>query len=442
MRKITLLSVLLLALGTATEVLGQTSSAPNPRQAAPAITLQKASQQQKIAVPARNTAPQVIVSPVQPGAVPKPAATTPRREGQPVIQIAILLDTSSSMSGLINQARAHLWDIVDNFSKFKQGDKRPRLEVALYEYGKSSLPASEGYIRQLVPLTDDLDTLSERLFALRTNGGSEHCGQVIDTCVKELDWLDTKGTLKAIFIAGNEAFTQGPVKYTDACAAAAGKNITVSTIHCGNEAAGISGQWDKGAALADGSFFNIDHNQSVVAVAAPQDKELAKLSSELNKTYLPYGSMEMQQFRSANQMAQDANVAKLGASVVSKRAASKASSFYNNAGWDLVDKVKNDKKFDITKVKKEELPKAMQSLKPEELAGYVAKMADERAKIQKQIAELASARDKYVAAERKKQAAEAKAAGMDAPAAALDAAINSSIEVQASKAGYTVPEKP
>ena len=42
--------------------------------------------------------------------------------------------------------------------------------VALYEYGKDSIPASEGYLRQILPLTDDLDEVSKQLFALTTNG--------------------------------------------------------------------------------------------------------------------------------------------------------------------------------------------------------------------------------------------------------------------------------
>jgi hypothetical protein len=71
--------------------------------------------------------------------------------------------------------------------------------VALFEYGNMGLPASEGYIRQVVPLTDDLDKLSESLFALSTNGGDEYCGQVIDRAAKSLDWAKEPNGYKAIF---------------------------------------------------------------------------------------------------------------------------------------------------------------------------------------------------------------------------------------------------
>ena len=90
---------------------------------------------------------------------------------QPVIQMAILLDTSGSMSGLIQQAKIALWKIVNEFITARQDGQRPMLSVALYEYGNSRLEAEGGWIRQILPLTDDLDRVSQELFALTTNGG-------------------------------------------------------------------------------------------------------------------------------------------------------------------------------------------------------------------------------------------------------------------------------
>ena len=97
----------------------------------------------------------------------------------PLVQIAILLDTSGSMEGLIEQAKSQLWKIVNEFINAKQNGQRPDLQVALYEYGKSSLSQASGWIRQIVPLTNDLDKISEELFALKTNGGDEYCGSIL-----------------------------------------------------------------------------------------------------------------------------------------------------------------------------------------------------------------------------------------------------------------------
>src|SRR2546422_11709187 len=76
---------------------------------------------------------------------------------RPLVQIAILLDTSNSMDGLIEQAKSQLWKISNEFIKARQEGVAPEVQVALYEYGKSSLDRESGWIRQILPLTTELD---------------------------------------------------------------------------------------------------------------------------------------------------------------------------------------------------------------------------------------------------------------------------------------------
>src|SRR5690349_1533334 len=104
-------------------------------------------------------------------ALAKEQGGKPDKTKKPLVQIAILLDTSGSMEGLIEQAKSQLWRIVNEFAKAKQEGVTPEVQVALYEYGKSSLSQSSGWVRRIQPLTTDLDKISEELFALRTNGG-------------------------------------------------------------------------------------------------------------------------------------------------------------------------------------------------------------------------------------------------------------------------------
>src|SRR5688572_9465784 len=77
------------------------------------------------------------------------------------IMIALLLDTSNSMDGLIDQAKSQLWKIVNEVDAAKSTDGiQPDLKIALYEYGNDGLPSAEGYIRQVSALTEDLDVIS------------------------------------------------------------------------------------------------------------------------------------------------------------------------------------------------------------------------------------------------------------------------------------------
>lgn len=320
-------------------------------------------------------------------------------EEKPLIQMTILLDTSGSMSGLIDQARAELWAIVNEFIFARKDGNAPEFQVALFEYGKSSIPQDKGYIRMIVPFTTDLDKVSEELFALKTNGGDEYCGWVIKEAANLLQWSNSPDDLKVIFIAGNEPFTQGPVDYRQACQAAISKGIVVNTIHCGSEKEGMDDKWKDGALLADGRYLNIDHNRKTIHIEAPQDKEIAELGKKLNDTYIAYGTKG--DLSRQRQVEQDNNAAIVSKEAMLQRAVAKSSLYYKNEAWDLVDACKHNK-VKVEDIKTEELPENMQKMTIEERKVYIETKAKERTEIQQKIQQLYEQRKKYVAEEMKK----------------------------------------
>lgn len=335
----------------------------------------------------------------------------------PKVQIAILLDNSGSMGGLINQARSELWKIVNEFATAKQDGVAPELEVAVFHYGNP--PATK-----LVGLTDDLDSVSAALFGIPVNGGSEFCGAVIQSATNDLQWSENDRDLKLIFIAGNEPFSQGPVDYKEACKAAIKKGVIVNTIHCGS---GIPDGWSQGAMLADGNSINIDQNQAVVNIPAPQDKEIVELGAKLNKTYIAFGKRGQEGAR--NQSAQDGNSAGSGLGSASSRAVTKANQFYKNSSWDLCDAY-SDKKVDLEKIEESQLPENMRKMTVDERKAYVKKMQDDRKEIQKKINDLNSARTKFVAKKREEMS------GKDGKKT-LDVALLESIHKQATKKNFS-----
>ena len=351
--------------------------------------------------------------------------TTEKTVAQPLIQIALLLDTSNSMDGLIDQAKQQLWKIVNEFVTAKREGVAPEFHVALYEYGNDGLSSKEGYIRLVLPLTTNLDKVSEDLFALKTNGGSEFCGHVIDNAVKALAWSGNSNDLKVIFIAGNEPFTQGGVDYKQSCKSAVEKGITINTIFCGDYQQGVNTSWKDGATRGDGSYMHIDQNRKLVHIDAPQDQEITKLNAKLNKTYIPYGARGVAGFEM--QAEQDANASRSAPAVASQRAKTKSSRYYSNEAWDLVDAEKDDN-FKLEEVKTKDLPKEMQKMTVAERKQYVEKKSKERTDIQKRIQELSKERDKFVAAERMKLSE----SGDDT----LDAAMIKSIKKQAEQKNF------
>ncbi|MDP5093814.1 MAG: VWA domain-containing protein [Polaribacter sp.] len=310
------------------------------------------------------------------------------------IKMAILLDTSNSMDGLIDQAKAQLWQIVNELSYAKYGITKPDLEIAIYEYGNASLAAEEGFIRMVLPFNSDLDEISEKLFSLKTNGGSEYCGHVIDMAVKELTWGKNEDDLKLLFIAGNEPFTQGTINYKEAIANAKEKGILINTIFCGDYSNGISGMWKDGAALGGGDYMTIDHNKKIVHIVTPYDEEIIILNKKLNGTYIYFGDKGSE--NKSKQYKQDVNAAELNEMVIVNRAISKSSRLYENSTWDLVDAMEK-KNVDLEKIDKKSLPKELQNKSASELKNFIALKTKERKEIQTKIKELDTKRKKFIA---------------------------------------------
>ncbi|HMP95244.1 MAG TPA: hypothetical protein PKD90_20345, partial [Phnomibacter sp.] len=152
-----------------------------------------------------------------------PAASLP----SPRIQVALLLDVSNSMDGLIDQAKAQLWNTVNLLAKATCQGQQPPISFALYEYGRSNNPVAAGYVRQINGFITDLDSLSMNLFSLSTYGGDEYCGQAMLSSLEQLAWDTGSRSYKVIFIAGNESFRQGPVPYARACEVARQKGVVI-----------------------------------------------------------------------------------------------------------------------------------------------------------------------------------------------------------------------
>jgi len=360
-----------------------------------------------VAVAAARLAPGAAAPPVTTQAVvqtqttPAEPAPPPRDTVVDTVQVALLLDTSSSMNGLINQARAQLWKMVDDLGKITRvvdGKTRGvRIELALFEYGNDTVPASAGFIRQVVLFTGDLDLVSEKLDALFTNGGSEFAGQAIERAVTTLEWSSDPAALRFVFVAGNESFDQGPVTAASAMKTAAGKDITVQLIHCGSD----DPSWTAAAALAKSDLLLIDQNRVAQHIAAPQDDEIVRLGAQLNDTYLAYGAQG--QVAMARQANADQSSAKLSKKAAIERSKVKSKAAYKNDSWDVVDAVANNAGW-LANAKDADLPAVLQGKTLEEKKAVVAEQAARRAEIKAQIAKLEAERAAFVKAEQAKHA--------------------------------------
>ncbi len=340
------------------------------------------------------------------------------------VQLVILFDTSNSMDGLLNQAKSKIWAIVNEVANLKYQGNAPSLEIAMYDYGNQSLNIKDNYIRQQLNFTKDLDLVSEKLFGLSTNGGDEFCGAVIQKSLNDLAWSPEANDLKLIYIAGNEPFNQGPISYKEACVLAKSKGVIVSTVFCGPYEEGVRTFWQDGATCSGGDFFNINSDQAISYIATPYDSIIQSYNYKLNDTYVSFGFNGT--MKKSNQAKEDHNATTLNDAVMSERAATKATSYYWNGDWDLVDAMAADSTV-LNNLKPEDRVDELKGKTDEEIKILVEEKSKERLRVQKEISELTQKRLSYIEEETKKGTAKSDDFGT---------AVSKSVRKNAVKLGF------
>jgi hypothetical protein len=373
--------------------------------------------------------PSVVMLAMPPAALPPgagSAAVAPIAPDSRAVDLAICLDTSGSMSGLIDAARQKLWSIANDLAMAKPA---PRLRVALLTFGNDGHRAEDGWVRLETPLTDDLDLVSQKLFALTTNGGTELVGRVLSRAGGVLDWTPSDSALKLIIVAGNEEADQDQVvRFEDACREVIGRGIMVNSIYCGPATDPIAPRWQQVAQLADGHFACIDQNQGTVVIATPFDAELAALSTAINTTYLPFGSRGQE--GALNQTMQDQNAASLNTAAAAERCATKASALYA-CTWDLVDACRTGQ-VKLEEIPVNDLPEAMRSMSLDDRRAHMGEMDRRRAELQQQVHDLTTRRAQFIAEESARQSAD--------DSRSFDAAVRRAVRAQAASKGFSFAE--
>ena len=324
----------------------------------------------------------------------KPVSDTARTIENSKIQVALLLDVSNSMDGLISQAKDQLWNMVKVIGKIRCNEARPQIEIALYEYGRSSNDAKVGYVKQITAFTNDLDKLFYSLYSLTTQGGEEYCGHVINSSLEELVW-DTSATgYRAIFISGNESFLQGDISYTEACKKAKSKGIVINTIYCGRREKGVEENWNLGAECGNGNFTNIDQDATPISFPTPYDTMLIVWYEKLKHTSIPYGSMPVYDTVPTYDTKQIDKV--IGWVVV------KADThLYSQSSWELTDAFEMDSSI-IDDLDMKTLPDSLENKTRKELKVIVSDNLVERKRIRSEIKKMDAQRDQYIAKEKDK----------------------------------------
>ncbi len=352
------------------------------------------------------------------------AAEKPAKPAKPRMEVCFVLDTTGSMSGLIEGAKQKIWSIANEMVSAKPA---PELRLGLIGYRDRG----DDYIVKSFDLTNDIDAVYANLRSFAAGGGGdtpESVNEAMNEAVTKMSWSTDRSVLKIIFLVGDAPphmdYANAP-KYPDICQAAVKKDLIINTVQCGTMGE-TTPVWKEIAKLSEGSYAAIAQEGGMVAISTPMDTELAELNRKIGTTLVAYGSLGMRREVAAKQVASEAAPATVVADRLSFN--TKSGKAVQGEG-ELLDTLASGK-LKLADVKKEELPTEWQKLDDTQLTAEVAKKQKEREALQARIVKLNQQRDEYLAAERKKLAASAKADGFDEQVAAT-------IRSQAAKKGIS-----
>jgi hypothetical protein len=368
---------------------------------------------------------------IAPAAPSIPAAASALAAAHPKVEVVFVLDTTGSMSGLLQGAKENIWSIARSMS---QAQPTPELKVGLVAFRDRG----DDYVTRVTDLSTDLDSMYATLMDFQAAGGGdgpESVNQALNDAVQKISWSQDPSSYKVIFLVGDappHMDYQDDVKYPQTLKIATARGIVVNTIQAG-DAPDTRDEWKHIASLNQGAFFRVDQGGGALAVNTPYDDKIATLSRDLDATRLYYGDAEKQKEAASKVAATD----KLyGGSVAAqaKRALfnSSAAGASNAIGKnDLVDEVSKGK-VNLAEVDREELPAALRDVDVKERERVVKDTAEKRSKLQAQIADLGLQRQAFVANELKSR--------KDAPVS-LDDQIYATVKTQGAKKGLTYSDE-
>lgn len=328
--------------------------------------------------PSIQTSVPPVESPIKQITNPTPIDLAQAIESQAVIDVVFVLDTTSSMSGLIETAKEKIWSIATTMTSAQQ---TPNIRIGLVAFRDRG----DAYVTKTVDLSSDIDSVYATLMDFKAQGGGdgpESVNKALYDAVHNISWSQDPKAYQVVFLFGDappHMDYQDEASYPEIIADANQKGIVINTIQCGTEEA-TRNYWRTMAQLSQGRYFQVEQAGSAVAYFSPYDEEMAKLSAKLDDTRLFYGSEIVKAKMEEKVASTDKLNLEASVSARARRGAFNASSAgRQNRGsdHDLVEAVVSGR-ADLNKIATDMLPASMQSMPVVEQQATIAKLANER----------------------------------------------------------------
>ena len=315
---------------------------------------------------------------------------------RPVVDVVFVLDTTSSMTGLIDTAKEKIWSIATTMSA---AQPVPDIRIGLVAFRDRG----DEYVTKVIDLSSDLDSVYAALMDFAAVGGGdgpESVNQGLYDAVHKMSWSQSSNAYQTIFLVGDappHMDYQDDVLYQVTLKIATDNGLIVNTIQCGTSWSTTS-PWKHIAELGNGSYFQVEQDGGSIAVNTPFDKKIATLSSQLDGTRLYYGS-ESEKAKMQNKV--DAT-AKLNASAsIASRARrgafnSSASGKKNKLGENELVEAISSGALELDALTDDEMPEELEAMAPAAQLLNIQRRASQRKELEQQIIQLTEKRAIYL----------------------------------------------
>jgi len=338
----------------------------------------------------------MLRSPAEEAPAPVVEASTPVQGAPPIqtsavtrprIDVVFVLDTTGSMSGLIEGAKQKIWAIANRLAS---GEPRPDLRIGLVAYRD----LGDEYVTKRFDFSSDMDAVYAELLGYEVNGGGdhpEHVGRGLEDALDRMQWSQGDKVLKLVFLVGDapphDDYQDAPTT-AELARRAAQRGVIINTVQCG-ASPDAEAAWQRIAAATHGEYSQIAQNGGVVAVATPFDGRLQQLNNELSNTMLNWGSdrdKQQAEVKVGNRMAMSASAAAEAASYSAKVGRLNSEDLLGalDGGQALAD------------IPREQLPDVMQAMTGEQQAAHVSDIRRKRGEVNEQIRALSAERDAFL----------------------------------------------
>jgi len=349
------------------------------------------------------------------------------------VEAVFVLDTTGSMSGMINAAKEKIWSIATSMAS-AEGAAEVKIGLVAYR------DRGDDYVTRVLDLSNDLDTMYAHLMDFKAAGGGdgpESVNKALNDAVDNMSWSQDRRVYKVVFLVGDAPSHmdyKDEIQYPEIIKKAHTRGIVFNTIQSGKNSV-AKAQWQRIANLGQGNYFQVGQSGNTVAIKTPFDRKMAALSKKLDDTRIYYGTeverkRQQKKVRAAEKLhvtASTASQARRAEFNIHK--SGKANRLGKN---ELVDDISSGR-IKLSDIDKDKLPAEMRPMPVVQQRKLIEKQSKLRDDLIIEIKELSTMRKNYI---------KKKIKGTELEADSLDKKVYKSIREQAGKKGLKYASEP